>query len=74
MWYRHFDQAERWESAEMRPVEAGAFRAAIPAQYTATSFPMQYYFEVRMSAERAWLYPGFDAQRANQPYFVVRPA
>ncbi len=74
LWYRHFDQAERWVSVEMKAAEGGRLRAAIPAEYVASPFPLQYYFEVRMSAERAWLYPGFDAQRANQPYFVVRPA
>jgi hypothetical protein len=34
---------------------------------------VQYYFEVRLSPERVWLYPGFDVTLSNQPYFVIRP-
>jgi hypothetical protein len=71
MYYRHVNQAERFESAEME-VQAGTHRATIPAAYTDSPYPLQYYFEVRESAEKAWLYPGFTADLANQPYIVVR--
>ena len=70
LYYRHVNQAERYESAEMQ-VEGGIYRARIPADYTDSPYPLQYYFEVRESAEKAWLYPGFAPDLANQPYFVV---
>jgi hypothetical protein len=71
MHYRHVNQPERFESVEMEPW-SGTFRAMIPAAYTDSPYPLQYYFEVRESAEKAWLYPGFAPDLANQPYFVVR--
>lgn len=64
--YRHVNQAERWQTA---PVVGGT--ATIDATYTRTPFGIQYYFELRRSAASAWLYPGFNADLANQPYFVI---
>jgi len=75
LWYRHFNQAERWQKTEMLPLpESDRHRASIPASYTDSPFPLQYYFEIRQGPEQVWLYPGFDASRANQPYFLVRPS
>jgi hypothetical protein len=54
--------------------ESGAYRARIPAPYTDSSFALMYYFEVRSAPDKAWLYPGFNAELTNQPYFVLRPA
>jgi len=71
MYYRHVNQAERFESVEMQ-VQSGTYRASIPGAYTDSHFPLQYYFEVRESAEKAWLYPGFASDLSNQPYFVVQ--
>jgi hypothetical protein len=71
LYYRHVNQAERYESVEMQ-VQSGTYRALIPASYTDSVFPLQYYFEVRESAEKAWLHPGFAPDLANQPYYVVR--
>jgi hypothetical protein len=68
--YRHVNQAERYESVEMQ-VESGIYRARIPGEYTDSPYPLQYYFEVRESGEKVWLYPGFELDLANQPYFVV---
>ena len=67
LYYRHVNQAERWQSMELA---SGA--ATIPASYTDSPYPLQYYFECRTSPEQAWLYPGFAPDLANQPYFVVR--
>jgi hypothetical protein len=71
MYYRHANQAERYESVEMA-VQGGTYRATIPASYTDSPYPLQYYFEIRESAEQASLYPGFAPDLANQPYFVIR--
>ena len=71
LYYRHVNQGERWQSLDMQ-ARGGAFSAAVPAEYTNSPFPMQYYFELKAAPSRAWLYPGFAPDRANQPYFVVR--
>jgi hypothetical protein len=71
LWYRHVNQAERWQSAAMERNGADR-RAAIPASFTDSPYSLQYYFELRTAAERAWLYPGFAPDLANQPYFVVK--
>ena len=71
MYYRHVNQAERFESAEMQARDNG-YRAAIPAAYTQSLYPLQYYFELKTAPDQAWLVPGFAANLSNQPYFVVR--
>lgn len=70
LFYRHVDQAERFESREMDAHDK-IYRTTIPAAYIGSTYPLQYYFEVRERPESAALYPGF----ANyQPYYVVRRA
>ncbi len=69
--YRHVNQAERYRSAAM-DVHDNVCRASIPADYTDSPYPLQYYFEFREGPAKAWLYPGFAAALANQPYFVLR--
>ena len=71
LYYRHVNQAERYQSVEMES-RGSTFRAAIPAGYTDSPYPLQYYFEFRQGPRKAWLYPGFDAGLLNQPYFVLR--
>ena len=73
LYYRHVNQAERWQSAEMQAKGSG-FHGLIPASYTASPYPMQYYFELKGGRDLSWLYPGFTPQLTNQPYFVVRQA
>jgi hypothetical protein len=68
--YRRVNQAERWQSLDMK-AEAGTFQCAIPGAYTQSPFPLQYYFEVRPAKANATLYPGFDAAFNGQPYFVL---
>jgi hypothetical protein len=72
IYYRHVNQAERYQSVEME-ARNNVFHASIPAGYTNSPYPLQYYFEFKESPERAWLYPGFAANLANLPYFVLRP-
>ncbi len=71
LYYRRVNQAEQWRSVEMM-VQEKDFSAEIPAGYTDSPFPIQYYFELRNGSLNAWLYPGLDINRPNQPYFVVR--
>lgn len=69
--YRHVNHAERYETVEMQQVGKN-HRATIPADYTNSQYPLQYYFELKDTPEKVWLYPGFTANLTNQPYFVVR--
>jgi hypothetical protein len=69
--YRHVNQAERFQAAEMEARDS-AYRASIPAAYTDSPYPLLYYFELKETPERVWLYPGFAPGLANQPYFVLR--
>ncbi len=69
--YRHVDQSDAYRTAEMT-AEGGRWRAEIPGEYTDSPYPMLYYFELRDPRGRAWIYPGLNADLANQPYFVVR--
>jgi hypothetical protein len=71
LYYRHVNQAERYQSAEMQANES-RFRATIPADYTNSKYPLQYYFELRRSADNAWLFPGLGDNLKTQPYFLVR--
>jgi hypothetical protein len=68
--YRHVNQAERWQRAAMR-VAGRTCRGTIPAGYTAAPYPLQYYFEVRETPSRAWLWPGLTPALTGQPYYVV---
>jgi hypothetical protein len=71
MYYRRVNQAERYQMVDMEGRDTH-YRAAIPASYTESPYPLQYYFELKESADKTMLYPGFTADLANQPYFVVR--
>jgi hypothetical protein len=69
LWYRHVNQGERWRSTPMQ--RSGANHAAsIPADYTQSPFPLQYYFELRTTAA-ATLYPALNPTLSNQPYFAI---
>ena len=70
--YRHVNQAELWIAAPMR-FQSGRYVATIPADYTQSPYPLQYYFELHSKSEGASLYPGLSAPNlSNQPYYVVR--
>jgi hypothetical protein len=71
--YRRVNQAEAWQVEEMSGQD-GRWRATIPAAYTRSPFPLQYYFEPRGAAGRAWLFPGLGNDLCQQPYYVVRQA
>jgi hypothetical protein len=71
--YRHVNQAELYRLEEMESRE-GRYRAVIPGDYTQSPYPLQYFFELHEEPQAAWLYPGFEPNLSNQPYFVVRRA
>jgi len=68
--YRHVNQAERWRAVEADGGN-GTYTAAIPAEYTESAYPLEYYFELEDGLERAWMYPGFNKTLSNQPYFAL---
>lgn len=72
LWYRHVNQAERWLSMPMRRT-GNICRTVIAGNYTGSSYPLQYYFELRTS-EAATLHPVLNATLSNQPYFALMPA
>jgi hypothetical protein len=73
--YRHVNQAETYRIEAMQDV-GQRYRAVIPAEYTASPFPLEYWFGLRDARGRAWLHPGFpnDLSFSNQPYYVIRRA
>jgi hypothetical protein len=73
VFYRHVTQAERYAAADME-LRDGAYHATIPGTYTNSPYPLEYYFELKQGASSSFLYPGFAADRTNQPYFVIRRA
>ncbi len=70
--YRRVNQAELWRADPMGVGAANAYRGVIPGAYTASPFPLQYYFELREAPDASTLWPGFNADLSNQPYYVVR--
>lgn len=69
LWYRHVNQAERWRQMAMS--RSGArFQATVPASYTDSQFPFQYYFELK-TQDAATLHPAFNETFSNQPYFAL---
>jgi hypothetical protein len=71
LYYRQVNQSEPYQAADITP-RGREYRAEIPAGYAQPGYPLQYYFELKQGSEKAWLYPGFAPNLANQPYFVVR--
>ena len=71
--YRRVNQAEPWNVIEM-PNSAGKFAAEIPADYTQSPHPIQYYIELRNAAGAATIYPGLNETFTQQPYIVIRQA
>lgn len=77
LYYRHVNQAERYRAADMVGVGSRLgmrYAATVPEAYTDTEYPLQYYFELKTAPDKAWLYPGFAPNLANQPYFLMRRA
>ena len=70
MHYRHVNQAEIYLSLAMQR-QGSDHVAIIPAAYTDTTFPIEYFFEFSNGDGKKGLFPGFTSNLTNQPYFVV---
>ncbi|MFC8521467.1 MULTISPECIES: hypothetical protein [Micrococcaceae] len=68
--YRHLHQGKRFQSLEMKK-DDGGFVASIPADYTASTYPLMFFAEVRNDAEGPLMIPGLAPDLSNQPYVVV---
>jgi len=73
MHYRQVNHAERFTTSGMT-FTGTSYQATIPAEFTTSEYPLQYYFEFKDEQGKAWLYPGFSENLDNQPYFVLRNA
>ncbi len=71
--FRRVNQSDTWQAVAME-ASGTTFRAAIPAGYTDSPFPLQYHFELRQRSGAAWLYPGLKPGWQGQPYYVIRRA
>ena len=60
LYYRHVNQAERYQTAEMQAA-GNRYRAAIPGAYTDSPFPLQYYFELKEAAGQGLVASGIRA-------------
>jgi len=69
LWYRHVTHAERWRSERMER-NGQVFTASIPAAYTQSLYPLQYYFELRNQTD-ATFHPALNGTMSNQPYFAI---
>jgi len=71
LYYREVNQARRWQSLELTK-KGDVFDGVVPGDYTATRFPLQYYFEVETMTREATMIPALHENLSNVPYFVVR--
>jgi hypothetical protein len=71
LWYRHVNHGERWRSMPMNTdARSYSYSASIPAGYTNSPYPLQYYFELR-TTNAATLNPPFNSTWSNQPYYAI---
>lgn len=69
--YRHLDQSQDYVDVEMAR-EASRFVGVIPGSYSASPYPLAYFFIPRDARGHAWPYPGLGADLSDQPYYVLR--
>jgi hypothetical protein len=71
LYYRRVNQAIDWQVQPMK-LKKGRYMATIPAAYTKTRYPMEYYFGIDLGKDGQAIYPGLDSNLSNMPYFVLR--
>ena len=70
LYYRRVNQAIDWQMQPMK-IRKGRYVATIPAGYTETRYPMEYYFGIDLGKAGQAIYPGLDPNLSNMPYFVL---
>ena len=68
--YRQVNQAVAWQVIAMDK-KGEECHAVIPAEYTQTRYPMEYYFSIDMGEAGKAIYPGLDENLAGIPYYVL---
>ncbi|GAB3918776.1 hypothetical protein GCM10027613_21380 [Microlunatus endophyticus] len=71
--YRHVNQAEHWETVDLE-ARSGQLVGTIPGDYTKSTYPLMYFFVVEHDNGAVALHPGFEADLANQPYYLIMPS
>jgi hypothetical protein len=71
LYYRQVNQSKRWQTNELE-FDGGSFKGEIPANYTSSRFPLQYYFKIEMDSNEKVLFPAFNESLSNVPYYVLR--
>jgi len=71
--YRHVNQVEAYQ-IEIMSGKDGVWRYSIPGDFTDSEYPLMYFFELQDDSSHAWIYPGFEPNLANQPYYHVQIA
>ena len=69
--YRHVNQSEKFNSLEMI-ADGDSFEAVIPEEFTNTSWPVMYFFEVIEKTGTASFLPCINETMDNVPYYVIR--
>lgn len=72
LYYRHVNQVEAYNVIPMTN-NNGKWSYSISGDFTNSPYPIMYYFEFQDNNNNAWLYPGFNEDFANQPYFNIMP-
>ncbi|MFI4908199.1 MAG: hypothetical protein ACHQHL_08875 [Steroidobacterales bacterium] len=70
LFYRHVNQAEEYNSVRLTR-HGSELYGEIPAAYTESEYPLQYFFELHGERHGARRFPGFASDLGNQPYFFV---
>jgi hypothetical protein len=71
--YRHVDQSKPWQQVSME-LSGQTLSGTVDGEYTASTYPLMYFFSVRHRAGGQALYPGLAADLSNQPYVVLGSA
>jgi hypothetical protein len=69
--YRHVNQVEAYQITPMSG-NSGIWQYRIPGDFLDSDYPLMYFFELLDDAGHAWIYPGFQQDLANQPYFHLK--
>ncbi|WP_405069120.1 hypothetical protein OG558_04675 [Kribbella sp. NBC_01510] len=71
--YRHVDQSESWRQVPME-LSGQTLAGTIDGDYTASTYPLMYFFSVLHRDGGQALHPGLAADLSNQPYVVLGSA
>ena len=68
--YREVNQSKKWIKRKLVKIK-NVYNVTIPANFTDTDYPIQYYFEFENKQFSSFA-PGFNKFLSNQPYYLLR--